>query len=182
MKSFKAVTGTALAGIALLSGCTTTPRGATRDAALAGNQVASATIRNAAGVTLGAASVMQSAAGLDVTIAGEGMVPGMHGLHVHMVGRCDAPAFTTAGDHWNPDSKQHGRDNPMGAHRGDLPNLVVGADGRGSVSFVIPGTNAAEMLDADGSAIVIHAAADDYRTDPSGKSGARIACGVFNGS
>jgi len=166
-----------MAGAAGLAGCATTPGGEATPAPA--KSVASATIRGADGATLGAATVTQTSAGLDILVAGEGMPPGPHGLHVHRIGRCDAPAFTTAGDHWNPDMKQHGRDNPAGAHRGDLPNLVIGADGRGTVSFTIPGDRAA-MLDADGSAIVVHATADDYRTDPSGNSGARIACGVFN--
>lgn len=166
-----------IAGLALVAGCATTTKGVSPVAPA--KTIASATIRAADGAPLGAAAVTQTPAGLDVTVAGEAMPPGAHGLHIHRIGRCDAPAFTTAGDHWNPDMKQHGLDNPAGSHRGDLPNLVIGADGRGMVSFTLPG-DAAAMLDADGSAIIVHAEADDYRTDPSGNSGARIACGIFN--
>lgn len=75
--------------------------------------------------------------------------------------------------------KQHGRDNPQGAHAGDLPNLVVGADGRGTIRLTVPQGSLSGLLDADGAALVIHAKADDYRTDPSGNSGGRIACGVI---
>ncbi|MFD1610981.1 superoxide dismutase family protein [Sphingomonas tabacisoli] len=115
-----------------------------------------------------------------VLVQAEGLPAGTHGIHIHTVGRCDAPDFQTAGGHWNPTGKQHGRDNPMGAHEGDLPNIEIGADGRGNADFTVAGATLAALLDADGAAIVIHASADDYRTDPSGNSGARIACGVIS--
>lgn len=118
-----------------------------------------------------------------VRVEAAGLARGAYGAHVHMVGRCDAPSFATAGAHWNPTNRQHGRDNPQGRHMGDLPNLMVGTDGRGSFEFTIPSSSISggtmPMLDNDGVSIVIHAAADDYRTDPSGNSGARIACGIF---
>ncbi len=117
-----------------------------------------------------------------VDVAATGMTPGIYGMHVHMVGRCDAPGFESAGAHWNPGGRQHGRDNPAGAHAGDLPNLTIGTNGRGTVGFTIAGATlnggVRPMSDADGAALLIHAAVDDYRTDPSGNSGARIACGV----
>jgi Cu-Zn family superoxide dismutase len=105
-------------------------------------------------------------------------------VHLHQTGRCDAPDFASAGPHWNPTSHQHGRLNPQGPHLGDLPNLQVAANGSGRIDFVVPvpaGTAAGAnpLLDADGTALVIHAAADDLWTDPSGNSGARIACGVL---
>ena len=92
--------------------------------------------------------------------------------------------FTTAGPHWNPGNRQHGKDHPAGMHKGDLPNLLVGADGNGSFELTIANASLAggagdPLHDSDGAAIVIHAAPDDFRTDPSGNSGARIACGVF---
>lgn len=121
--------------------------------------------------------------GVRMRLATTAMAQGSYGAHVHMVGRCAGPGFESAGAHWNPTGVRHGRDNPAGAHLGDLPNLLVGADGRGSVEYLIAGATlgggARGMLDADGSALLIHAAADDYRTDPSGNSGARIACGVI---
>lgn len=112
------------------------------------------------------------------TVSVNGISAGPHGIHLHAVGKCDAPAFTTAGGHLNPDNKQHGLDNPMGAHQGDLPELVVGADGTGHGTFTAKTTLAA-LFDTDGTAFVVHAAADDNKTDPSGNSGARILCGVL---
>jgi Cu-Zn family superoxide dismutase len=91
------------------------------------------------------------------------------------VGQCDGPDFKSAGPHWNPAGRQHGHDNPLGAHLGDLPNLSVGSDGRGTASFTVDG----DMADADGTSLVIHADPDDNKTDPSGNSGARIACAVL---
>ena len=107
---------------------------------------------------------------------------GTHGTHLHEAGRCDPPQFTTAGAHLNPLARRHGTRNPQGPHLGDLPNLVVGADGRGHLEATIvaslrPGTP--PIYDVDGTAIVVHASADDMMTDPSGNSGARIACGVI---
>jgi superoxide dismutase, Cu-Zn family len=107
------------------------------------------------------------------------MPQGTYAAHVHTTGRCDAPDFTTAGSHWNPTASQHGKDNPQGMHKGDLPNLLVGTDGRGTLEYTIAGADVGAMLDADGASIVIHTGADDYRTDPSGNSGGRMACGVF---
>src|SRR5690606_10425995 len=117
-----------------------------------------------------------------ITVAAAGLTAGTHGTHLHMVGSCEGPAFTSAGGHLNPHMKQHGTDNPAGAHLGDLPNLVVGAAGAGTVSATLAGTREAvlsQIFDADGTAVVIHADADDYRTDPAGNAGGRIACGVL---
>ena len=133
------------------------------------------------GRQLGDAKLRDTPAGLRVTVRARGLPPGPHGLHLHMVGRCLAPDFASAGGHWNPTGHAHGRDNPRGAHAGDLPNLSIGADGRGKLRFVVPGarlTGSGGLLDEDGGALVIHAGPDDYRTDPSGNSGGRIACGV----
>lgn len=107
---------------------------------------------------------------------------GPHGLHFHTTGKCDAPDFTTAGGHLNPTGRQHGHDNPAGAHLGDLPNITAPKDGLIKVSLPLTGSRAElaqALMDGDGTALVIHATADDYRTDPSGNSGARIACGVL---
>ncbi len=133
------------------------------------------------GRELGDAVLRETSAGLQVSVRGRGLPPGPHGLHLHMVGRCLAPDFASAGGHWNPTGHAHGRDNPKGAHAGDLPNLIVGPKGRGTLRFVIAGARLSGpggLLDDDGGALVIHAGADDYRTDPSGNSGGRIACGV----
>ena len=145
---------------------------------------AGATLADAGGTTRAVATLRQQGRGVLVRIDARAMAPGAYGAHVHTTGRCDAPDFASAGPHWNPTGQQHGRENPQGAHLGDLPNLVVGANGRGSVEFTIPGAGlsagAPAMLDADGAAVIVHAAADDMRTDPSGNSGARVACGVVD--
>lgn len=143
-----------------------------------------AALADTSGRVVARAALRQSGAGIAVHVQASGLAPGTYGIHLHAVGRCEAPAFTSAGPHWNPTSRQHGRDNPAGAHLGDLPNLVVGASGDGAVDFQVAqaslaGPGPAALLDADGAAIVLHAQADDYRTDPSGNSGARIACGVI---
>ena len=143
---------------------------------------AHATLADATGASRGTATLVEKSGGLEVRITGEGLPAGTHGVHLHTVGRCDPPDFKSAGAHWNPTMKQHGRDNPQGAHAGDLPNLEVGADGRGSVRFTVSQGTLATLLDDDGAVVVIHADADDYRTDPSGNSGGRIACGVIERS
>lgn len=140
---------------------------------------ATTTLAAADGSARGAASLSDSGSGLRISVQARDLPAGTHGIHVHAVGRCEAPDFGTAGPHWNPTERKHGRDNPEGAHHGDMPNIDVGADGRGSLAFTIPATTLAALLDADGAALVIHANADDYRTDPSGNSGGRIACGVI---
>ena len=139
-------------------------------------------LKDANGQAVGEASVRQGTGGVRVSLRVTGFSPGTHGVHVHTVGKCEAPGFTSAGAHWNPTGRQHGKDNPAGMHKGDLPNIIAGGDGRGALDFVIDGASLTELLDADGSAIAIHATADDYKTDPSGSSGARIACGVLNSS
>jgi Cu-Zn family superoxide dismutase len=111
-----------------------------------------------------------------IGVQAKGLPPGVHGIHLHSVGRCDGPDFNSAGAHWNPKDKQHGHENPKGAHLGDLPNLSVSADGAGTESFTISGP---PLDDADGTSLVIHAKPDDYRTDPTGNSGDRIACAVL---
>lgn len=140
-------------------------------------------LRSAAGLDMGTATATQVGNDIRVRIEGENLPPGAHGAHVHMTGVCTPPGFESAGGHWNPTNQDHGKDNPAGMHKGDLPNLLVGTDGRGTLEYVIPNAWVAgagtAMLDSDGAALVIHATADDYRTDPSGNSGARIACGAF---
>jgi Cu-Zn family superoxide dismutase len=148
---------------------------------------AAAVIADASGRMVARATVRQTAAGLSVHVEAAGLQPGTYGVHLHAVGRCEPPAFASAGAHWNPTGRQHGRDNPSGPHLGDLPNLVVAGDGRGAADFVVAGATLAgggpnALLDSDGAALVVHAQADDYRTDPSGNSGARIGCGVLTPS
>lgn len=141
---------------------------------------ATAQIRTADGRLVGRAFIPVGPNRLEVRVEARGLAPGRYGVHLHAVGRCEGPDFASAGPHWDPTGLQHGRLNPRGHHRGDLPNLVIGADGSGQLMFVIDGTRGRESLfDTDGATIVIHAAADDERTDPSGNSGARTACGVL---
>jgi Cu-Zn family superoxide dismutase len=146
---------------------------------VAGGATATALLRTATGTDAGRATATEVAGGVRFTLDARGLPAGTHGAHIHMVGRCDAPDFTTAGSHWNPTAMKHGSLNPQGPHEGDLPNLLVGTDGRGTIGVTVPGATLAGLLDPDGSAIVVHAAADDLKTDPSGNSGGRIACGVF---
>jgi Cu-Zn family superoxide dismutase len=150
----------------------------------AGREPAAATVRfvDAQGRSVGSAVVTEAEQGVRINVNVRGLPPGTHGIHVHENGACDPPGFTTAGAHYNPTGRQHGLENPQGPHLGDLPNLIVGADGAGeleAVSTTLTLRRDNSLLKPGGTALVIHAAADDGRTDPSGNSGARIACGVI---
>ncbi|MEA3035375.1 MAG: superoxide dismutase, Cu-Zn family [Sphingomonadales bacterium] len=165
-----------------LAGCAASDSGTAGTAAVP--TAAFAEIKGVDGRLLARAGVRAAGHSVRIRLEAAGLAPGIYGAHVHAVGRCDPPAFASAGPHWNPTARQHGKDNPKGMHMGDLPNLVVGADGRGRYEYAIAdgtlaGAAADALLDADGAAVVIHAQADDYRTDPSGNSGARIACGIL---
>lgn len=171
------VTATLVAASVGLAACDKTAM--ETGAPLAGGASATAPLKTSAGIDVGHATATEVAGGVRFTLDVTGMPVGTHGAHIHMVGRCDAPDFTTAGGHWNPTAMKHGSMNPQGPHEGDLPNLIVGTDGRGTLGITIPGATMAGLLDADGSALVVHANPDDLKTDPSGNSGGRIACGVF---
>jgi Cu-Zn family superoxide dismutase len=134
---------------------------------------------NALGAPIGTVRAWQTAGGVTLRVDASGLPHGVHGIHVHAVGRCDPPDFAGAGPHWNPAGKQHGFNNPAGHHAGDLYNVTVAANGVLGEAVTVPGASMASLIDADGAALVIHAAADDYLTDPSGNSGARIACAVL---
>ena len=144
---------------------------------------AAAEVRDASGRSLGMARFVEVADGVRITGTLQGLSPGRHGFHVHAVGRCEPPAFASAGGHFNPTGRKHGFRNPEGAHVGDLPNLTVGADGAAAFDVVARGATlsagAGSLLDADGSTLVVHAREDDEMTDPAGNSGDRIACGVL---
>lgn len=142
-------------------------------------QRAVATLQTAQGAAAGSATASSADGGVQIALNVEGLPPGPHGAHVHMTGRCDAPTFESAGGHWNPTNADHGLEAPPGQHAGDMPNLTVGPDGRGTLEYTLQGGSFEGLLEGDGSALVIHAGADDQRTDPSGDSGDRIACGVF---
>lgn len=172
MMRFVMLTGMAGA----MAACATVDRTVDR---VAGAPGVHSDLRGSQGQTMGRVTMRDADGGVAVEVEAMGLMPGAKGLHLHAVGLCEGPKFTSAGAHWNPTMRQHGRDNPQGAHQGDLPNLDIGPDGRGRATFHVAGTNLAQMIDSDGISLMIHAQADDYRTDPSGNSGDRIACAAF---
>ena len=165
------------AGLLIAAGCS---RNKVDTAVPANGTTARVAMRDASGRPLGDLSLVQTQNGVLVTGTLSNVPPGTHGIHVHAIGKC-TPTFDAAGGHFNPTSRQHGYRNANGSHAGDLPNLNVGADGTVRVELFTSmfdlGAGANGLFDADGSALVIHALADDYTTDPSGSSGPRIACG-----
>jgi Cu-Zn family superoxide dismutase len=144
---------------------------------------ATADVKNAAGRSVGTAALTEGSGGVRIVLEVKGLPPGAKGVHIHEVGKCEGPQFTTAGSHFNPAKKQHGTMNPQGPHAGDLPNITIGPDGNGRLETTTNratlGSGTTSVFDADGSAIVIHAGPDDFLTDPTGNSGGRIACGVI---
>ena len=147
-------------------------------------QSVKAPILNTEGKEIGEASFVEGDDGVTINIQAEGLSPGMHGIHIHETAVCTPPDFKSAGAHFNPEKKEHGFDNPKGFHLGDLPNLEVDAQGK-AIAEVTSGFVTLKpdldnsLLDSDGSALVIHEKADDYKTDPAGNSGDRIACAVI---
>lgn len=163
------------AGALALAGCQSIQQ-------LPTERLGSATLHFANGLPAGTAQLYGNGSEVNISIALAGFDPGVHGVHLHTTGNCDASDFTSAGGHLNPGGKQHGTENPAGSHLGDLPNVTIGAKGAGTVSAVLTGPRdavLADIFDADGTAVVVHAGPDDYKTDPSGASGSRVACGVF---
>jgi Cu-Zn family superoxide dismutase len=146
---------------------------------------AHADIVNAQGATIGHAKFSAVSDGVKIFVNVSQLSPGEHGIHIHNVGRCDGPAFTTAGGHFNPTSTHHGIHNVQEPHPhlGDLPNLVVSENGTAKLIFTAAGVTISEgpnsLFHEGGTALVIHAKPDDLASDPSGNSGDRIACGVI---
>ncbi len=144
---------------------------------------ARADLQDGAGKKIGSAVLSERGDGVLITVNVKGLPQGLHAVHVHAVGKCEGPAFTSAGGHFNPLSKKHGLKNPDGPHAGDLPDMYVNKDGVGRYEALMQsmtlGAGETSVFDADGSAIVVHATADDNVTDPAGNSGDRIACGVI---
>lgn len=140
---------------------------------------------NSAGQPAGKAELKQKKDGVQIKLSVENMTFGEHGVHIHQNPVCEAPDFKSAGGHFNPDAKQHGFQNPMGHHAGDTPsNLNVGEDHRGSASWTLTGVTLQpgapnSLLANGGTSLMVHEKADDMKTDPSGASGNRIACGVI---
>ena len=143
---------------------------------------AGAALKDKDGKDVGAVTLIETSEGVRIAVTGYRLPPGAHGLHIHAVGQCVPPEFTSAGGHFNPGGKQHGKLNPAGPHAGDLPNLVVAASGEGGLDVttkaVTLGPGPTSLWSGTGTAIVVHASPDDEKTDPTGNSGARIACGV----
>ncbi len=166
----------AVAGLSLLIGCSAPPppRMSTE---------ASAELRDKNGRNVGTAMFQEVEDGVLVSVEVKGISPGLHAIHIHAVGKCAGPAFTSAGGHFNPEQKKHGLKNPEGPHAGDMPNMYVSKDGVGRFEVLNdhitlkPGSRS--VFDADGSALVIHAGVDDHVSDPAGNAGDRVACGVI---
>ena len=137
------------------------------------------------GNDVGSATIISKSTGVEVKLALKDLPPGVHAVHFHQFAKCDPPDFKSAGPHFNPTNKQHGLENPNGHHAGDMPNFMVKPDGSAKTTVkndsVVLGTGAESnsLLAHDGTAIMIHAKADDMKTDPAGNAGDRIACGAI---
>ena len=143
---------------------------------------ATASLKDASGNEVGKAALTETPSGVLIRLDLTGVPSGEHALHFHAVGKCEPPDFKSAGPHFNPGEHKHGLENPAGPHAGDMPNLHVPGDGKLSIEVLNPAVSLSgksALLDEDGTALVIHAAADDYRTDPAGNAGDRIACGII---
>lgn len=136
-----------------------------------------ADIINIEGMPVGVASFYEERGGLALYMSVQGLSPGVHALHIHENALCEAPDFSSAGSHYNPFNKEHGFENPKGHHAGDLPNFETGTSGGAHVELKVANLYLSQLK---GHSLVIHADADDYLTDPSGNSGARVACAVLN--
>ncbi len=150
-------------------------------------KTARAELKDSKGNSVGRAYLNQVDNGVMITLEGHDLPPGVHAFHIHENGKADPPDFKSAGGHFNPMHKQHGKANPEGAHAGDLPNITVKEDGSVRVETVAVGVTLGgdgknSLLKPGGTSLVIHSEPDDNKTDPSGNAGARIACGVIKKS
>jgi Cu-Zn family superoxide dismutase len=139
-------------------------------------------LKDAQGKSVGDVVVWDQGPGVALQIKLHDLTPGVHAIHFHQVPKCEGPDFKSAGGHFNPESKKHGFDNPEGHHAGDMKNFTVGANGKASARLEdndVTLKDGPHSLLTNGAAIVVHAKADDYKTDPAGNSGDRVACGVL---
>lgn len=172
----------------VISGCTanknTKPKQDEEAVSVSGETPLSVDIINTKGTKIGKASLSETKEGVKIDLEAEGLTPGTKAIHIHETAKCETPDFKSAGAHFNPGHREHGFENPKGFHAGDLPNIEISAKGTVNISVVAPNVTLLQgeksLLDEDGSALVIHEKADDYKTDPAGNAGARIACGVIS--
>jgi Cu-Zn family superoxide dismutase len=150
----------------------------------AGPKPVTVQMKDAGGKDVGAAKISANGkAGVKIAFTGKGLPAGEHAFHFHAVAKCEGPAFTSAGGHFNPDMKKHGLQNPDGPHNGDMPNFTVKANGTAKVNIVNTkvtlGDGPNSLFTNGGTALMIHAKGDDMKSDPAGNAGDRIACGVI---
>ena len=144
---------------------------------------AKATLKDPKGQKVGEAKLTETPKGVKIQLTVENLTPGVHAFHIHEKGVCTGSDFKSAGGHFNPFGKEHGLKNPKGPHAGDLPNFTVGPDGRATFETVAtlvtlkPGKNS--LFQPGGTSLMVHAQPDDEVSDPAGKAGPRIACGVI---